>query len=197
MLRSELIAALPPSPTLAANERVQAKLAAGEPVLHLAFGEAGLPVLPAVAERLVEGAGRNRYGPVAGSPAAREAAAGYFARRGVPTDAGQIVFAPGSKPLLFALLQALPGDVVLPVPCWVSYAAHAAIAGKRVIGVPIGAEAAACPTPRSCAPRWPRRRASARAPACSCSRCPTTRPAPSRPRRSSARSARSPTPRAC
>ena len=63
---------------------------------------------------------------------------GLLPRRGVPTDAGQIVFAPGSKPLLFALLQLLPGDVVLPVPCWVSYAAHAAIAGKRVIGVPIG-----------------------------------------------------------
>ena len=135
------------SPTLAANERVQAKLAAGEDVLHLAFGEAGLPVLPAVAERLTEGAGRNGYGPVAGSAEAREAAAGYFERRGLPTDPGRIVFAPGSKPLLFALLQALPGDVVLPAPCWVSYAAHAALAGKRVIRVPIGAEAGGVPDP--------------------------------------------------
>src|SRR3954449_74429 len=135
------------SPTLAANERVQAMLAAGENVLHLAFGEAGLPVLPAVAERLAEGAGRNRYGPVAGSAEAREAAAGYFARRGLPTDPGRIVFAPGSKPLLYALLQALPGDVVLPGPCWVSYAAHAALAGKRVIRVPIGAEAGGVPDP--------------------------------------------------
>src|SRR4051812_2511786 len=139
--------ALQQSPTLAAHERVQAKLAAGEDVLHLAFGEAGLPALPAVAERLAEGAGRNRYGPVAGSAEAREAAAGYFARRGLPTDAGQIVFAPGSKPLLFALVQALPGDVVLPVPSWVSYAAHAALAGKRVIGVPIGAESGGVPDP--------------------------------------------------
>ena len=148
MLRGELIgAAIPPSVTLAADERVQAKLAAGEPVLHLAFGEAGLPVLPAVAERLAEGAGRNGYGPVAGSPAAREAAAGWFSRRGLPTDATQVVFAPGSKPLLFALLQVLPGDVLLPVPSWVSYAAHAAIAGKRVIGVPIGAEAGGVPDP--------------------------------------------------
>ena len=137
----------PPSATLAANERVQAKLAAGVPVLHLAFGEAGLPVLPEVAARLAEGAGRNAYGPVAGSAAAREAAAGYFERRGLPTDAGQIVFAPGSKPLLFALLMALPGDVVLPVPSWVSYAAQAAVAGKRVIGVPIGAEAGGVPDP--------------------------------------------------
>ena len=136
------------SPTLAANERVQAKLAAGEDVLHLAFGEAGLPVLPAVAERLAEGAGRNGYGPVAGSAEAREAAAGYFERRGLPTDAAaRSSSRPGSKPLLYALLQALPGDVVLPAPCWVSYAAHAALAGKRVIRVPIGAEAGGVPDP--------------------------------------------------
>jgi aspartate aminotransferase len=146
--RAELIGtAVPASPTLATNERVQAKLAAGEDVLHLAFGEAGLPVLPVVAERLAEGAGRNGYGPVAGSAASREAAAGYFARRDLPTDAGQIVLAPGSKPLLYALLQVLPGDVVLPVPCWVSYGAHAAIAGKRVIGVPIGEGAGGVPDP--------------------------------------------------
>src|SRR4051794_36209478 len=135
------------SPTLAADERVQAKLAAGEDVLHLAFGEAGLLVLPVVAERLGEGAGRNGYGSVAGSAQARAAAAGYLERRGLPTDAGRIVFAPGSKPLLFALLQALPGDVVLPAPCWVSYAAHAALADKRVIRVPIGAEAGGVPDP--------------------------------------------------
>src|SRR4051794_26166887 len=141
------VVALQQSPTLAANERVQAKLAAGEDVLHLAFGEAGLPVLPAVAQRLAEGAGRNGYGSVAGSAEARGGGAGYFARRGLPTDPGRIVFAPGSKPLLYALLQALPGDVVLPAPCWVSYAAHAALAGKRVIRVPIGAEAGGVPDP--------------------------------------------------
>jgi aspartate aminotransferase len=66
------LAALPPSPTLATNERVQARIAAGAPVLHLAFGEAGLPVLPSVAVRLGAAAGANGYGPVAGSPAVRE-----------------------------------------------------------------------------------------------------------------------------
>jgi aspartate aminotransferase len=52
-------AAIPPSATLAANERVQAKLEAGVPVLHLAFGEAGLPVLPSVADRLAAAARLN------------------------------------------------------------------------------------------------------------------------------------------
>jgi aspartate aminotransferase len=127
------------SPTLAADERVRRRLAAGERVVHLAFGEAGLPVLPSVREALARGATDNRYGSVAGSAEARAAAAGYFERRRLPTAPGQIVFAPGSKPLLAALLRLLPGDVVLPRPSWVSYAAQAALAGKRVRHVPIGA----------------------------------------------------------
>jgi aspartate aminotransferase len=111
---------------------------AGVPVLHLAFGEAGLPVPASVREVLAGAAGANGYGAVAGSAAAREAAAGYFSRRGLPTDADQIVFAPGSKALLYALLRVLPGDVILPRPSWVSYAAQAALAGKRAFHAPIG-----------------------------------------------------------
>lgn len=135
------------SATLAVNERMQARRAAGERVLHLGFGEAGLPVLPSIAEVLADSVRRNEYGPVVGSTAARAAAAGYFTRRGLPTDPTQVIFAPGSKALLFALLAVLPGDLVLPQPSWVSYAAQAQLVGKRVIGVPIPAEAGGVPDP--------------------------------------------------
>ena len=141
------LAAPPPSATLATNERVQARLAAGAPVLHLAFGEAGLPVLPSVAERLGAAAGDNGYGPVAGSPAVRAAAAGYYERRGLPSAPDAVLLAPGSKALLYALLTVLPGDVVLPRPSWVSYAAQAAIAGKRVLDVAIAEQAGGVPDP--------------------------------------------------
>jgi aspartate aminotransferase len=104
-------------------------------------------VLPSVAKRLGAAAGANGYGPVAGSAAMREAAAGYFERRGLPTDPDRILVAPGSKALLYALLTVLPGDVVLPRPSWVSYAAQAALAGKRVLDVPIAAEAGGVPDP--------------------------------------------------
>lgn len=135
------------SATLAVNERLRALRAAGEPVLHLAFGEAGLPVLPELAAVLADSVRHNEYGPVAGIPSARAAAAGYFDRRGLPTDPDRIVFAPGSKPLLYALLAVLPGDLVLPVPSWVSYAAQAGLVGKRVIGVPIPERAGGVPDP--------------------------------------------------
>jgi aspartate aminotransferase len=135
------------SATLAIDNRIRARQAAGEPVLHLGFGEAGLPVHPAVAEVLASATGRNSYGPVPGALDARRAAAGYLARRGLPTDPDQIVLAPGSKALLFALIATLPGDVVLPCPSWVSYAAQSALVDRRVISVPIPESAGGVPDP--------------------------------------------------
>lgn len=135
------------SATLAIDETLRARRAAGQHVLHLGFGEAGLPVPDPVAEALGRAAGRNGYGPVVGSREAREAAAGWFGRRGTDTAAEQIVLGPGSKALLFALLAVLPGDVVLPRPAWVSYAAQTALLGKRSIGVPAPEEAGGVPEP--------------------------------------------------
>ncbi|MBK1785458.1 pyridoxal phosphate-dependent aminotransferase [Prauserella cavernicola] len=135
------------SATLAINERLQAKRAAGEQVLHLGFGEAGLPVLPEVRDVLANAAHRNEYGSVVGSAEARQAAAGYFTRRGLPTDADDVVLAPGSKALLFGVLAVLPGDLVLPQPSWVSYAAQAALVGKRVLGVAVPEAAGGVPDP--------------------------------------------------
>ncbi len=131
---------VPPSATLAVNERIRQLIEEGRPILHLAFGEAGLPVPGEVVDALTRGAPDNGYGPVAGAPYARAAAARWFARRRLPTEPDQIVIAPGSKALLWALLAVLPGDVVLPQPSWVSYAAQAALAGKRVWGVPIATD---------------------------------------------------------
>jgi len=135
------------SATLAINEQLQARHAAGESVLHLGFGEAGLPVLPEVARRLAGAVRRNHYAPVAGSSPARWAAAGYFTRRGLPTDGDQLVYGPGSKPLLYALIACLPGDVVLPGPSWVSYEPQATLAGKRVLRVPAPESSGGVPDP--------------------------------------------------
>lgn len=133
------LGAAPPfgvSATLAANEILAARRRRGEPVLHMAFGEAGLDVHPLLRDALAGAAGRNGYGHVAGLPALREAAAGYWARRDLPTTPDQVVAGPGSKALLFGLIAAIGGDVVLPRPSWVSYAAQASLAGVQARLVP-------------------------------------------------------------
>ena len=127
---------MPISATLAANEALAARRSRGEPVLPLAFGEAGLPAHPALREALAAATASNGYGPVAGSAALREAAAGYWQRRGLPTSPGSVVCGPGSKPLLFGLLLATGADVAVPRPSWVSYAAQAGLAGALAHFVP-------------------------------------------------------------
>jgi len=108
-----------------------ARKAQGEQVLPLAFGEAGLPAHPALRLALAEATGRTGYGPVAGQAALREAAAGYWTRRGLRTGADAVVCGPGSKSLLFGLMLAIGGDVAVPRPSWVSYAAQASLLGAR------------------------------------------------------------------
>ncbi len=134
------------SATLAANDVIARRRAEGLPVVPLGFGEAGLPVHPLLTAALGEAAGSAGYGPVAGIPSLREAAAGYWSRRGLPTSAAQVVAGPGSKPLLWAILGARRGVVALPKPSWVSYAAQAAMQGLDTVrirslgGVPDPAE---------------------------------------------------------
>ncbi|AQZ67923.1 Aspartate aminotransferase [[Actinomadura] parvosata subsp. kistnae] len=124
------------SATLAANEDIERRRRAGDRVLHLAFGEAGLPVHPALRDKLAAASERNGYGPVAGASGLRAAAAGYWTRRGLVTDPELVVSGPGSKSLLYGLLLAIGGDIVMPMPSWVSYAAQADLVGSRPILVP-------------------------------------------------------------
>ena len=128
---------MPVSATLAANEALARRRCLGEPVLPLAFGEAGLPVLPALRDALSAAAGLGAYGPVAGFAVLREAAAGYWDRRGLATSPDSVVCGPGSKPLLFGLLLAIGADVALPTPSWVSYAAQAGLIGMHARYVPV------------------------------------------------------------
>src|ERR1017187_6444617 len=124
------------SATLAANEALAVRKRAGETVLPLAFVEAGLPAHPMLRAALAAASDGNSYGPVAGLMALRQASAGYWTRRGLPTSASSVVGGPGSKPLLFGLLLAIGADVAVPRPSWVSYAAQASMIGVRTHFVP-------------------------------------------------------------
>ncbi|MFI6391975.1 pyridoxal phosphate-dependent aminotransferase [Nonomuraea sp. NPDC050547] len=139
--------AFPPSPNLALDELVNHRRRAGQPLIHLGFGESQLPVPDFLADRLHAGAARNRYGQIGGELDCREAAAGYFTRRGLRTHADQVVMAPGSKPVLLALMAALPGAVVLPRPCWVTYEPQARLFAREVVGVPVPPQCGGVPDP--------------------------------------------------
>ena len=128
---------MPVSATLAMNEEVARRRRLGIPTVPLGFGEAGLPVHPMLTAELNAWARDAAYGPSAGIAALREAAAGYWGRRRLPTEADQVVAGPGSKPLLWATLGSRPGAVAVPKPCWVSYAAQAALHGRTVHAISV------------------------------------------------------------
>ncbi|WP_150250306.1 pyridoxal phosphate-dependent aminotransferase [Nocardiopsis deserti] len=135
------------SATLAVNEALAEKRRQGVRVLPLGFGEAGLPVHPVMRDRLTAGNGANAYGPVAGSAALREAAAGYWERRGLPTDPDLVIAGPGSKPLLYSLLLEIGGDTAIAAPSWVSYAAQSRLVGQRPVMVPTAPGEGGVPQP--------------------------------------------------
>ena len=132
---------LDPSPTLRLNERVKALWAEGEEVSHLGFGESRFPVHPKLRGALADNSHRKAYLPTQGLPELREAVAAYYAGRlGCTFAADQVIIAPGSKALLFALQMALDADLLLPSPSWVSYAPQAKLLGKPCHAIPATAE---------------------------------------------------------
>ncbi len=135
------------SPTLAMNEEIARRRAAGLKTVPLGFGEASIPVHPDLVAQLRLHAPRGDYGPVAGAGELLAAAAGYWSRRGIATSPEQVVSGPGSKPLLYAIFQALGGPVLLPKPSWVSYAAQNALLGQEVRLVEVSGTQGGVPDP--------------------------------------------------
>ena len=105
-------------------------------MLPLAFGEAGPPGPQRDAGGTRRRGWPRRLRPGRGLASLREAAAGYWQPPRPDHRTRQVVCGPGSKPLLFGLLLAIGGDVAVPKPSWVSYAAQAALLGARPHFVP-------------------------------------------------------------
>lgn len=109
----------------------------GRQVISLAIGEPEFdtpdPVIQATKLALDRQA--TRYSDIPGLPALREA----LARRFSGCIAENIVIFNGSKQALHTIFQAIcdPGDqVILPVPCWVSFSEQVKMAGGEPVLVP-------------------------------------------------------------
>ncbi|AZM49550.1 aminopeptidase [Streptomyces sp. WAC 06738] len=114
--------------------------------MQQAVPDAGLPP-PAELVDGFAGAATAAPGPPGGGPELRAAAAGYWHRRGLATDPGQTVAAPGGPALLLALVAAVGGEVLLPRPSASWYAAQPAVLGRAVHRVPTTAESGGAPDP--------------------------------------------------
>ena len=87
-----------------------------------AFGQSPFPVPKPVQASLINNADKGEYAPVAGIPELREAISKYnkyYFRMDV--DPQRIYVGPGTKELIFNLLEVLHGTVILPTPAWLGY----------------------------------------------------------------------------
>lgn len=124
------------SPTLAANELVAARRAKGEQVLQMGFGQSPFPVPPRLQKALGDAAHRKEYLPTVGLRELREAVSSYYKEKtSLDTDQYDVIIAPGSKLILYALQMAVKGDLILPVPNWVSYAPQAKMLHTGIINI--------------------------------------------------------------
>ncbi|MFD7873521.1 aminotransferase class I/II-fold pyridoxal phosphate-dependent enzyme [Streptomyces sp. NPDC059766] len=107
----------------------------------------GLPLLPELSEVLAAAAGRAQAEPVGGGTTLRDAACGYWARRGLTAAPGRVTAAPGAPALLVALTAALGGDVLVPRPCAAWWSPYARLLGRPVFHVATPAECGGVPDP--------------------------------------------------
>lgn len=125
---------LPLSPTLRANQQAAARRAEGKSVLHMGFGQAPFPVHDKLQAALASAARFNNYENVSGNAVLRERASDYLAKRlGLEKAAYDCLVAPGSKLILYSLQMAIDGDVIIPMPSWVSYDPQARMLGDRIL----------------------------------------------------------------
>ena len=126
------------SQTLLLNEQSRRLQQEGKNVYKFGFGQS--PFLPPqpVIERLQAAAHQKDYSPVQGIPELREAVARFHRQIDkVDIEAEDVLIAPGSKILLYAVMASFTrADVLVPVPSWVSYIPQAHLAGHNVIKIP-------------------------------------------------------------
>ena len=121
------------SPTLLINEKVKTMWQRGEDILHLAFGESRFPVHPDLSKALNDGISNRSYLSSLGTKSLRIKIADYYSKQlNVDISYNQVIVGVGSKSLLYSMIQAIDGDILLPKPSWVSYSSIATMCNKSI-----------------------------------------------------------------
>jgi aspartate aminotransferase len=87
-----------------------------------AFGQSPFQVPRLVQDALIKNANKGAYAPVPGIPELRNAISKYNKHYfGMDIAPERIYVGPGTKELIFNLLEVLHGTVILPTPAWLGY----------------------------------------------------------------------------
>ena len=121
------------SPTILINDLSKSLENSGRTIYRMGLGQSPFPVPATVVDTLKLHAHEKDYLPAKGLPALREAVAKFHAMKdNVDIRPENVLIGPGSKELMFILQLVFYGDIILPTPCWVSYAPQSKIIGRNI-----------------------------------------------------------------
>ena len=129
----DIIKNLKPSSTLRINEISKKLEAEGNKIYKFGFGQSPFQVPKDIVDELKNHAHQNRYLPMQGLDELRSSISKYTNnKKNKNYKADDVIIGPGSKELMFLLHMIFDGDILLPIPSWVSYAPQAMISKNKI-----------------------------------------------------------------
>ena len=131
-----------PSATIAVSTKARQLKAQGRDIISLSAGEPDFDTPINIKEAAIRALheGKTKYTDVDGIPELKEAIVAKFKREnGLEYKTSQISVGTGGKQVLYNALMATlnPGDeVIIPAPCWVSYADIVLLGGGKPVFAP-------------------------------------------------------------
>ena len=128
-----LVKNLKPSSTLKINEISKNLEKKGKNIFKFGFGQSPFPVPKNLVNELKNNAHQNKYLPMQGLEDLRKSVAKYTsAKKNSDYTHENVIIGPGSKELMFLLHVAFDGEIILPIPSWVSYAPQAILGRNKI-----------------------------------------------------------------
>jgi len=105
----------------------------GKNIFKFGFGQSPFPVPINLVNELKNNAHQNKYLPMQGLEELRKSVADYTStKKNFNYSHENVVIGPGSKELMFLLHIAFEGEIILPIPSWVSYAPQAILGRNKI-----------------------------------------------------------------
>ena len=129
----DIVKNLKPSSTLRINEISQALELEGKKVFKFGFGQSPFQIPDDVVDELKNNAYQNKYLPMQGLPKLRNSIAKHITNiKKYNYKDDNVIIGPGTKELMFLLNILFDGDILLPVPSWVSYEPQAILGRNKI-----------------------------------------------------------------
>ena len=128
-----IIKNLKPSATLRINEETKKLESQGKKIFKFGFGQSPFQIPKDIVDELKNNAYQNKYLPMQGLPELRLSISKYINNKKKYNYVSEnVIIGPGTKELMFLLHVLFDGDVILPVPSWVSYAPQAIVGRNKI-----------------------------------------------------------------